>query len=106
MVCIAAHAFFAIVGGSLNGQRFAVRTMATNTAQLPVTFLIATAQHHRGIMLQQVGADFFALGTKNTHGIVERRARAEIMVILAWLQHTSSAGLVAIHADVVCEPRR
>jgi hypothetical protein len=57
-------------------------------------------------MFEQIRAHLFVFRAEDAHCVVEWSARTEIQMILAWLEHARAAGLVAIHANVICKPWR
>src|SRR6185295_2812348 len=72
---MAAQAFTPIVGRCFLDARFCVRAMAGDAAQSALTSLIAAAQHHRRIVLQEVlirGRLAPIRCPENSYGIVQR----------------------------------
>jgi hypothetical protein len=88
-----------------------VRVMARETTEPAFCLRVTFARRHQRVVLEK-GRDRFCRSIrsrwsgKQSYGIVEWRAWAEIAVVTAGLKYPEGLTLVATHTDVVCEPCR
>jgi hypothetical protein len=107
ILLVASQAFAAIVGWCFLRTGLCMRAVAGDAAELSLTSLIAAAQHHRGVVFEEVvvGGRLTPIrDPENPNRIVQGRSWTKIEIVFALLKHARVARLMAIHADIVCKP--
>src|SRR5207247_9336 len=67
----------------------------------------ALTQCHGGVVLQEIGIRRRAAqkgNSKYPHSVIQRRTRAEVGIVFSRLQDARVSALMAIHANVICQP--
>ena len=83
-----------------------MRIVARNAAKLTVRFAKTPAQLDRRVMLQQIGVFALSRQSEDRNRLNQPRTRPEIRILPPRQQHPRIAALMALHANVLGQPRR